>query len=115
MTEPRIVTREEFEKFILDQPDDKRLNFDNHYVFRIIDREGCNCPMIDFGKSIDLKFNYCTTKQWFGVYNPVNTPVAKFENGLSYNDYGVGHFAYGSLKRAVIQRRNSVALMGRNM
>lgn len=90
----RIVTKKEFVDFVLSQPDDREVNWDQY----IAGPNKCGCPMLQYAREV-LKDNElsASSDEWYG--GPRSNDVAAFEKGFGFENFYVKDcVTYGPIK-----------------
>ena len=95
-------SRKELEDFILAQPDERPVNFNDTRNRGLT----CGCMMVQFGREVGLDFTYAGFYQYYLSEGSHQTEVvATIGKSFTYADYGVNHETYKTLKEAVLLRR----------
>lgn len=91
------ITFEDIAEFIDNQPDEKTVNFDEN------DSDSpCGCIMVQYGKSIGLKFTRCYVTH-FGVPTVARLTGCTFQDFMPASDRA--EFTYKELKEKVATER----------
>jgi hypothetical protein len=95
-------SRKELEDFILAQPDARLVDFNDTRNRRLT----CGCMMVQFGREVGLDFTYAGTYAYYLSEGSHQTEiVATIGQTFLFDDYGVSHETYKTLKEAVLLRR----------
>ena len=95
-------SRKELEDFILAQEDERPVNFNDTRNRGLT----CGCMMVQFGREVGLDFTYAGTYAYYLSEGSHQTGiVATIGQTFLFDDYGVSHETYKTLKEAVLLRR----------
>lgn len=101
MSEPRIIPIEEIEKWILEQPDERELNFSNTHLHK----DRCGCIMIEFAKDNDISVSLAGCNI-FICSDSIGRLVSAQAEGWCFDTWGTNHTTFATLKEAVKNRQS---------